>query len=170
VSAPNASIAVNRAASPVAKVATYEYTNASGAVVQNEAVTLTDSDGNELLGQKTAAQSVPVTLASDQPPIPVTTEPPASTGALIAIPAANVATAILPADSTRLGFSVFNQSPTDTLYLLLSNVGTVSQTYCTVPLQPNAYYEVPFNYTGPVSGIWGSVAPGAQALVNVYTH
>lgn len=150
------------------KLATYEFVNTGGDTVESEAVTLTDSAGDELLGQKPMAESVPVTLASDQSPLPITLVPQTSgTGTLTIVPAANVPTPFLPADPARLGFSIVNRSSTDMLYLLLSP-GVVSVTDYSVPLQPGAYYEDPFSYTGPVSGIWASVSPDAQANITTY--
>ena len=152
------------------KLKTWESVDTGGNVVESEAVTLTNGDGSELLGQQTMAGSVPVVLASDQSPLPVEiTSPTASSAELVIIPAANTPTAFLPADPARLGFSVVNRSSTDMLYLLLATSGgPISVTNYSVPLQPNAYYEDPFNYTGPVSGIWGSTSAGAQANVTVY--
>lgn len=95
--------------------------------------------------------------------------PVAKNAVLVVVPAANVPTPFLAANPVRVGFSVYNQSHTDFLYLLLTTVGgPVSQTFFSVILQPNAYYEDAFGYTGPVSGIWGSVSPNAQALVTDY--
>lgn len=168
---PNAFVQVNiPTTSPLGKkLATYEFVDGGGDIVESEAVTLTDAAGNELLGQQPMADSVPVAFASDQSPLPITLVPnPAGTGTLVIVPAVNVPTAFLPADPTRLGFSIVNRSSTDMLYLLLSAVGPVSVTNYSVPLQPNAYYEDPFNYTGPVSGIWASVSPGAQANITVF--
>lgn len=71
----NAFINVNKATTPAAKVATYEYLDGGGNAVQSEAVTLTDSNGNELLGQQPMVESVPVVIASDQSPVPVTSVP-----------------------------------------------------------------------------------------------
>lgn len=163
-------VQVNVPATLGKKLKTYESVDGLANTVESEAVTLTDGDGNELLGQKPMADSVPVVLASDQSPLPITLTPvSAGTGTPIVIPATNAPVAFLPADPTRLGFSVFNHTPTDVLYLLLSAAGPVSTTFFTVPLQPNAYFESPFGYTGPVSGIWGSVGAGAQAIINVFT-
>ena len=168
MTSPNSNVVVNNATSPGKKLATYSFPQ-SGSTVESEAVTLTDGTGNELLGQQPMADSIPVTLASDQTPLPITLVPTTSgTGTLTIVPAANVPTAFLPADPNRRGFSVVNRSSTDMLYLLLSAGGPVSVTNYSVPMQPNAYYEDPFNYTGPVSGIWASVSVGAQANITVY--
>jgi hypothetical protein len=172
VAGPNAFVQVNvPTTTPLGKkLATYEFVDGGGDTVESEAVTLTDAAGNELLGQKPMADSVPVTLASDQTPIPIAIVPnPAGTGTLTVIPSANVPTAFLPADPTRLGFSIVNRSSTAMLYILLSAAGPISVTNFSVPLQPGAYYEDPFNYTGPVSGIWAAVNPGDQANITVYS-
>ena len=158
-------VEVNPATLPGKKLATYEFVNTNADVVESEAVTPTDSAGNEIVVATEATVSAIAIFAAS---IDSKIKPPSGTGTLTAIPAANVPTPFLLADSTRLGFSIFNDSSTDTLYLLLSAGGPVSVTLFSVALQPKAYFENPFDYRGVVTGIWGSVGVGAQALVNVY--
>jgi hypothetical protein len=72
---PNDSLVVNKATVSGGKtLAMYSFV-IDGVRVESEAVTLTDGNGNELLGQQPSADSLPVVLASDQAPINVTSEP-----------------------------------------------------------------------------------------------
>lgn len=67
---------------------------------------------------------------------------------------------VLASNANRLGATVFNDS-TAILYLLLANA-TSSATVYTVQLAAGSYYEVPFNYTGVIKGIWASAAGSAR--------
>lgn len=66
---------------------------------------------------------------------------------------------LLSANSNRLGATVFNDS-TATLYLKLGT--TASTSSFTVMMAPSGYYEVPFNYTGQIDGIWSSGTGNAR--------
>lgn len=72
---------------------------------------------------------------------------------------------ILAANTSRLGFSVYNDSAA-ILYLLLSNA-TSSATVFTIKMDPNGYAEFPFGYTGAVKGLWASATGSAR--VTEYT-
>lgn len=62
---------------------------------------------------------------------------------------------ILASNAARLGASIYNDS-TAILYLLLAS-GTSSTSNYSVQLAANGgYFEVPFNYTGVIKGIWAS--------------
>jgi hypothetical protein len=133
------------------------------------------------LGQKTAANSTPVVLASDQSAIPVTgpltdaqlratpvpvsgtvtanpTNP--SANARTSVPGAAADTLILASNANRKGATIFNDS-TAILYLALGSVAA-SLTNFTVKMVTDAYYEVPFGYTGEIRGIWASAAGNAR--------
>lgn len=69
---------------------------------------------------------------------------------------------ILASNANRLGGSVFNDS-TAILYLDTSG-GTASTTNYTVQLGQNAYFEIPANYTGLITGIWASATGNARVL------
>lgn len=73
-------------------------------------------------------------------------------GAVTSSVAATVGNIILlAANPARLGFSVYLDGGS-ALYLKLgSNAGTLDYT---LQIAPSGYYEVPFNYTGTVTGIW----------------
>ncbi len=57
---------------------------------------------------------------------------------------------LLPA-TLRKGATIFNDT-LDILYLILGD--TASLTSFTVKINSNGYYETPFNYSGPIAGIW----------------
>ena len=67
---------------------------------------------------------------------------------------------ILAANTARLGAAVINDSAA-VLYLDVTG-GTASATSYTVQLAASAYYEVPFRYTGLITGIWASATGSAR--------
>jgi hypothetical protein len=101
------------------------------------------------LGQKTMAASTPVVVASDQSIIPVTQSSSSGSSSFINASVTNVN--LLSINTNRRGATFYNES-TSTLYLLLGT--TASVTKYTVQIITNAYYEVPYGYTGNIDGIW----------------
>ena len=97
-------------------------------------------------------------LVSSSPSLPA-----ASTTSTVAGAASD--TLILSSNGSRLGATIFNEQATDgtgaILYLMLDN-GTASLTDYTTQIPPNAYYEVPFGYTGEIRGIWDAAAGDAR--------
>lgn len=122
------------------------------------------------VGQKAMAASIPVVLASDQTSIPVSsTETRPGTGTHTAPAQAAAAATILAANAARRGATIVNNpSGSQKLYVYLSATGTVSATNFTIVLNKDDYYEVPFNYTGIITGIW-SGAGGGNAQVTEIT-
>jgi hypothetical protein len=111
------------------------------------------------LGQKTMANSTPVVIASDQSPIPVTPGT-STTGTNSSVAGAAADTLLLASNVNRKGATIFNDSNAK-LYLLLGT--TVSSlTNFTVVLSKDAYYEVPFAYSGQIRGIWASATGFAR--------
>jgi hypothetical protein len=78
-------------------------------------------------------------------------EAPSTTSALTSVASAIVTTPLLASNPARRGFTVYNES-TQILYLAL--FATASLTAYTLQMVPGSYFEVPFRYTGAVSGIW----------------
>lgn len=76
------------------------------------------------------------------------------------VPGSITNTVLLPANGTRLGATVYNDS-SSLLYVKLG--GAASLTDFTVKLFPLAYYEIPYGYTGEIDGIW-SVANGSAKI------
>jgi len=100
------------------------------------------------LGQKTAANSTPVVLASDQGALPI---PTAGTSTLSNVTSSATTVTILAANSARKGAMIYNDS-TKKLYLKFG--ATASTSSFTVIVDTNSYYEVPFGYTGIMDGLW----------------
>lgn len=96
---------------------------------------------------------------------PATIQAPVSTLATSSTIAAAVAsTVLLAANAARKGATIYNNS-TATLYIDLDNAVTTAA--YTAQLAPGGYYEVPYNFTGDISGIWS--AANGNALVRELT-
>lgn len=114
------------------------------------------------LGQKTSANSTPVVIASDQSAISVSDQK-ASTATTTQVTSVATSTTVLAANANRLGATIYNDS---TKKLFTKFGTTASATDFTILIDPGAYYEVPFNYTGRIDGIWAS-ANGAARVTEV---
>lgn len=102
------------------------------------------------VGQKTMINSVPVTIASDQSVLQI--KKIISTISSVTSVAASTSNITLKtSNSNRLGLTVFNDS-SKTLYLKLGS--TASTSSYTVKIVKDSYYEIPYEYTGVVDGIW----------------
>lgn len=73
---------------------------------------------------------------------------------------ATSSTTILALNANRKGATIFNDS-TAILYLDLSG-GTASSTSYSVQIAAGGYYEVPFGWSGLITGIWASVNGNAR--------
>lgn len=73
-------------------------------------------------------------------------------------------TTILALNIDRLGAMVFNDTATGILYLKLGSGATA--TSFTVRMMPQDYYELPFRYTGIITGYW-SVADGSARITEL---
>lgn len=67
---------------------------------------------------------------------------------------------ILASNDARLGASIWNDSAA-ILYVDLTG-GTATSSSCSVKLVADAFYEVPFGYTGLITGIWASATGAAR--------
>lgn len=86
---------------------------------------------------------------------------PSDTGTHANVAGSASSVTLLAANPSRLGAAIFNDSTAD-LYVKLG--ATASATSFTIKLDQDGYYEVPFQYTGVIDGIWGS-ATGAARVV-----
>lgn len=93
-------------------------------------------------------------------PIPIVT----STTSVAQVASANTNTVLLASNPARMGATIFNLS-TQVCYVKLGT--TASATSFTVRMSANSYYEVPFGYTGIISGIWAAV--NGNAYVTEFT-
>jgi hypothetical protein len=83
-------------------------------------------------------------------PVPLTT----STTTVAQVASSATVVTLLAANTARMGATIFNQS-TSVCYVKLGS--GASATSYTVRMSANAYYEVPFGYTGIITGIWAAV-------------
>ena len=96
-------------------------------------------------------------------PVSVTTQPsPAAT--LTTVPASATSVTVLAANVNRTGASIFNASSKT---LFLAAAASATSTAFTVQIAANGYFEVPFGYTGILSGLWA--AANGNAMVTEYT-
>jgi|OM-RGC.v1.028699506 hypothetical protein len=85
---------------------------------------------------------------------PLTGRPaPSTAGAGSSVNSSTNAVTLLLANPARLGATVYNES-TAVLYLKLG-AGAAVGSY-TTQVQAGAYYEVPGNYCGVITGVWAS--------------
>jgi hypothetical protein len=83
-----------------------------------------------------------------------------SVGAPTNVASSGSSVTLLAANAVRLGATVYNDS-TQVLYVLLANT-TASASVYTVQMASQSYFEVPFNYTGIIVGIWASANGNAR--------
>lgn len=82
-----------------------------------------------------------------------------TTPTLSNVSASATSVTVLAANSARDGATIWNDSSA-ILYLKLG--ATASATSCTVKMVADAYYEVPYGYTGIIDGIWASATGSAR--------
>ncbi|NEU77391.1 hypothetical protein PI95_034210 [Hassallia byssoidea VB512170] len=98
-------------------------------------------------------------------PSSVTITPSTSgTVAATSVAASISSVSLLAANSARKGTTIWNNS-TANLYVELGATATTSA--FTARVSAGGYYEVPFTYTGAISGIWDAV--NGSALVREFT-
>jgi len=73
---------------------------------------------------------------------------------------------LLASNNNRAGATIFNDS-TATLYVKLSTTNDASTTSFTIKLAAGAYWEVPFTYSGVISGIWDANTAGAARITEI---
>jgi hypothetical protein len=69
-------------------------------------------------------------------------------------------TVLLAANVNRRGCTIFNDS-TATLYVNFGATANATDNHV-VPMESKAYYEIPFAYTGVISGIWSAANGNAH--------
>lgn len=94
----------------------------------------------------------------------------AGTSVVTRVNATIVNITIKAVNTSRIGLSIENNAVTN-LFLKLGSIASLvagAESF-TVKLVPDAYYEVPFGYTGVVDGIWDSGDLAGEALVTELT-
>lgn len=115
------------------------------------------------VGQKTAANSVPVVVASDQTTLPVK-EVRSSTSSVTSVAQNAASVTLLALNANRLGATIVN----DAVSILYAKLGaTASTASYTVRMRPYDYFEVPFGYTGIIDGIWAAAGGGNARLTEL---
>ena len=110
-------------------------------------------------GQQTKANSMPVTIASDQGAVSVA-DLGATSATVSSVGASATSVTVLASNSARRGTTIYNNS-VETLYLKFGTTASVSD--FTVILYPQQSYNLPSTFAGRLDGIW-TAASGA-ALV-----
>lgn len=90
--------------------------------------------------------------------------PTSSAASATTVASATTSTSLIGANVNRKGLTIYNSS---TANLFIDFAGTVSTAVFAVRIDPNGYYELPFNYTGAISAIWS--AANGSALVRELT-
>jgi hypothetical protein len=99
-------------------------------------------------------------------PVP-TKEIRAATGTNTSVADNAASVTILASNTARLGATVYNDSSA-TLYLILGSTAASTTNY-TCKIVSSGYYEVPFGYTGQLTGIWASDPGDGAARVTEIT-
>ncbi|MDM9582320.1 hypothetical protein [Nostoc sp. GT001] len=98
------------------------------------------------------------------PAVVTVTESTSGTSTPTTVASSATSVTILAANSNRKGATVWNES---TAILFIEFGATATTSAFTAKLFAGGYYEVPFNYTGVISGIWSAV--NGNALVRELT-
>lgn len=96
-------------------------------------------------------------LMSASNPLPV--RPVCGTGTGSSVTASTTVGTLLASNASRIGATIFNDS---TARLYLGLFASASITAHTVQISAGGYYEVPFGYTGIITGLWASANGSAR--------
>ena len=86
----------------------------------------------------------------------------AGTSALTSVPAAVASTQLLASNSARLGAVVINDTSTNKNVLYLALAGSASTSAYSYAIPPGGQWELNFDYTGAIFGIWVTAAGNAR--------
>ncbi|WP_375497043.1 hypothetical protein [uncultured Nostoc sp.] len=103
-------------------------------------------------------------MALYNPPSVTVITPSSTTSTPTTVPAATTSNTILAPNTNRIGMTIWNYS-TANLYIEFG--ATASTSAFLARISPSGYYELPFRYTGVISGIWD--AANGSALVRELT-
>lgn len=85
-----------------------------------------------------------------------------NTGTSTQVASTTSAQTILAANAARYGATVYNDDA-NILYLLLGT-GTVTTSVYTVQVPSGGYYEVPYGFTGILTGLWSADGAGSARV------
>lgn len=143
---------------------TYASDDIGGVKYQRVKVTLGADGTND--GDVSATNPVPIDGTVSGSGTFTTKETRSSTATTSQVADTASSTTLLASNSDRLGATIENDSSA-TLYVKFGT--TASTTDYTVKLVQNAYYEVPFNYTGRIDGIWATDPGDGAARITELT-
>jgi hypothetical protein len=103
-------------------------------------------------------------MALYNPTAVTVSNPTSSTSTPSTVSASTTSGALLAANSNRVGATIWNNS---TANLFIDLDSAASTTDFSAKISPGGYYELPFRYTGVISGIWD--AANGNALVRELT-
>lgn len=114
----------------------------------------------------TTTHALPVTSvdASGNPSASAAAAP--STGTVTSVSSAATSTTLKAANASRKGLTITNTDANPLKVLL--GAGAASAINFSVNIATNGYYELPYGYTGIVTGIW-DVDGGGAAFVTEFT-
>jgi hypothetical protein len=110
------------------------------------------TDGANVLGTPAHPVRTDPTGSTTQP----VSAPKSATSTITGVAASVTSTILLASNTSRLGATIHNDSTSATLYIKLGTTASNASGGYTTALTPGSYYEVPFNYTGRIDGIWSS--------------
>lgn len=84
------------------------------------------------------------------------------------VPVSTALTTIVSENPGATGVAIRNTSKTATLYTWAGE--TTDPTKFLAPLTPGGYYEVPFGYTGKITGVWNKADDSGSAIVHVFSQ
>jgi hypothetical protein len=153
------------------------WTNTSGTVTANAGTNLNTSALALETGGNLAAAATSLALLDnaisgsemqvDVVTLPTITEPKSTTATTSQVADNSSSVTILASNASRLGATILNDSSA-ALYLRLGSSAATTTNY-TVRITQYGYYEVPFRYTGAITGIWASDPGDGAARVTELT-
>lgn len=162
-------IASDQSAIPASQSGTWNINNISGTVVLPTGAS-TSANQTTMINSLSSIDSKNPALVGGKVPVDasgttVTVQDAGVSGSSVAAVASSASSiTILASNASRKGATVTNDS-TQVLYLKFG--ATASSASYTVKLTAGSYYEVPFQYTGVIDGIWASA--NGNALVTELT-
>lgn len=112
-------------------------------------------------GDQGYIEAIPVVIFGSGPGAgsPANFAPSSSAGNSTSVASSATSVTLLAANAARKGATVYNES-TSVLYVKFGTAA--SATSYTVQVVAAGYYEVPFGYTGIISGIWATANGSAR--------
>lgn len=162
-------IASNQTGVPVTNAGTFavQSTNQENSGVDIGDVTINNAAGASAVNIQDGGNTITVDGTVAVSGTTTTKELRATTGTNTSVSDTATSATILASNANRLGATVYNDSSA-TLYLLLGSTAASATNY-TCRVASMGYYEVPFGYTGQLTGIWATDPGDGAARVTEIT-